>query len=128
MSDDEILLANETYGSLGELAIMSLPKQQILGLFKKLELGDVTKEMTTSEDFLATIKDANVKEIIAKESLEYNPSKSSSESMSNQRAAAGQLISLGHSVFHKFGRLQVLKSKVLFFSFYFKYYQICEYR
>ena len=76
VSDDEILSANETYGSLGELAIMSLPKQQILNLFKKLELGDVTKEMSTSEDFLATIKDANVKEIIAKESLEYHPTKS----------------------------------------------------
>ena len=106
VSDDEILMANETYGSLGELAIMSLPKQQILTLFKKLELGDITKEMSTSEDFLATIKDANVKEIIAKESLEYHPIKSGSETVLTQRAAAGELIQLGHSVFHKFGRLQ----------------------
>ena len=30
MSDDEILAANETYGSLGELAIMALPKSQVL--------------------------------------------------------------------------------------------------
>ena len=29
MSDDEILAANETYGSLGELAIMALPKSQV---------------------------------------------------------------------------------------------------
>ena len=106
VSDDEILSANETYGSLGELAIMSLPKQQILNLFKKLELGEVTKEMTTSEDFLSCIRDANVKEIIAKESLEYHPSKSGSDSVTSQRTAAGQLIELGHSVFHKFGRLQ----------------------
>ena len=106
MSDDEILSANETYGSLGELAIMSLPKQQILNLFKKLELGEVTKEMTTSEDFLSCIRDTNVKEIIAKESLEYHPSKSGSDSVTSQRTAAGQLIELGHSVFHKFGRLQ----------------------
>ena len=106
MSDDEILSANETYGSLGELAIMSLPKQQILNLFKKLELGEVTKEMTSSEDFLSCIRDANVKEIIAKESLEYHPSKSGSDSVTSQRTAAGQLIELGHSVFHKFGRLQ----------------------
>jgi hypothetical protein len=28
VSDDEILAANETYGSLGELAIMALPKAQ----------------------------------------------------------------------------------------------------
>ena len=36
------------------------------------------------------------------------PSKSSSESMVAQRAAVGQLVELGHSVFHKFGRLQVM--------------------
>lgn len=29
VSDDEILAANETYGSLGELAIMALPKSQV---------------------------------------------------------------------------------------------------
>ena len=34
------------------------------------------------------------------------PSKSGSESMVAQRAAVGQLVELGHSVFHKFGRLQ----------------------
>ena len=62
---------------------------QVLNLFKKLELGDVTREMSSSEvdnnfsrltialrcicfqDFLGSIKDINVKEIIAKESLEY---------------------------------------------------------
>ena len=74
------------------------------------------------QDFLGSIKDINVKEIIAKESLEYQvahkmnsaqqknppqPSKSGSESMVAQRAAVGQLVELGHSVFHKFGRLQV---------------------
>ena len=53
-------------------------------MFKKLELGDVTREMSSSEvglrvfkvyhvfqDFLGSIKDVNMKEIIAKESLEY---------------------------------------------------------
>ena len=63
VSDDEILAANETYGSLGELAIMALPKSQvtvrdrkagrsppqILALFKKLELGDITRELSSSE-------------------------------------------------------------------------------
>ena len=106
VSDDEILAANETYGSLGELAIMALPKTQILNLFKKLELGDVTREMSVSEDFLGTIKDANVKEIIAKESLEYHPNKSCSDSVLAQRQAVSLLVELGHSVFHKFGRLQ----------------------
>ena len=33
VSDDEILAANETYGSLGELAIMALPKSQVLHIF-----------------------------------------------------------------------------------------------
>ena len=62
---------------------------QVLTLFKKLELGDVTREMSSSEvsdnfsrltrlhlfqDFLGSIKDINVKEIIAKESLEYQVS------------------------------------------------------
>ena len=56
-------------------------------MFKKLELGDVTREMSSSEvgfrvfkvynvfqDFLGSIKDVNMKEIIAKESLEYQVS------------------------------------------------------
>ena len=60
-----------------------------------------------SQDFLGSIKDVNVKEIIAKESLEYHPQKSGSDTMLAQRAAVGQLVELGHSVFHKFGRLQV---------------------
>ena len=41
VTDDEILTANETYGSLGELAIMALPKSKILTLVKRLELGTV---------------------------------------------------------------------------------------
>ena len=69
---------------------------QVLSLFKKLELGDVTREMSVSEDFLATIKDANVKEIIAKESLEYQPSKS--DSVLQQRQAVGQLIEANTTV------------------------------
>ncbi len=38
MTDDEILAANDTYGSLGELAIMTLPKTKILSLFRSLEV------------------------------------------------------------------------------------------
>ena len=41
------------------------------------------------------------------------PSKSSSESMVAQRAAVGQLVELGHSVFHKFGRLQVIVMRMV---------------
>ena len=103
VTDDEILAANDTYGSLGELAIMTLPKTKILSLLKKLELGDV-KDISANEDFLASIKDANVKEIIAKESLEYDPKKSGT--LQKERAALRSMIDLGHSVFHKFGRLE----------------------
>ncbi len=46
---------------------MALPKSKILSLVKRLELGELTREMTVNEDFLATIKDPNIKEIIAKE-------------------------------------------------------------
>ncbi len=38
VTDDEILAANDTYGSLGELAIMTLPKTKILSLFRSLEI------------------------------------------------------------------------------------------
>ena len=103
VTDDEILAANDTYGSLGELAIMTLPKAKILSLLKKLELGDI-KDMSCNEDFLASIKDGNIKEIIAKESLEYDPKKSGT--LHKERAALRGMIDLGHSVFHKFGRLE----------------------
>ena len=67
--------------------LLSCWSSQVLTLFKKLELGDVTREMSSSEvgfrvfkvynvfqDFLGSIKDVNMKEIIAKESLEYQVS------------------------------------------------------
>jgi hypothetical protein len=38
VTDDEILAANDTYGSLGELAIMTLPKTKILSLFRSLKV------------------------------------------------------------------------------------------
>ena len=38
-------------------------------LYRKLELGEVTREMTANEDFLANVKDANIKEIIPKVQL-----------------------------------------------------------
>ena len=66
------------------IPLLSCLFAQVLTLFKKLELGDVTREMSSSEvglrvfkvyhvfqDFLGSIKDVNMKEIIAKESLEY---------------------------------------------------------
>jgi hypothetical protein len=38
VTDDEILAANDTYGSLGKLAIMTLPKTKILSLFRSLKI------------------------------------------------------------------------------------------
>jgi hypothetical protein len=34
--------------------------------FRRLELGEVTREMTAADDFLGSVRDPNVKEIIAK--------------------------------------------------------------
>ena len=39
VTDDDIMEANRTYGSLGELAIMVLPQSQILPLIRKFEMG-----------------------------------------------------------------------------------------
>ena len=40
ITDEDIMEANRTYGSLGELAIMVLPQSQIIPLIKKFELGN----------------------------------------------------------------------------------------
>ena len=77
-SDEDVLEANKAYGSLGELAIMVLPQSQISSLIKKLDLGSCVKESSsqyesTAVDLLSLIKDQNIKEIIAKESLQYKP-------------------------------------------------------
>ena len=39
ITDDDIMEANRTYGSLGELAIMVLPQSQIIPLIRKFDLG-----------------------------------------------------------------------------------------
>ena len=39
ITDEDIMEANRTYGSLGELAIMVLPQSHIIPLIKKFELG-----------------------------------------------------------------------------------------
>ncbi len=36
---------------------------------RRLELGEVTREMTAADDFLGSVRDPNVKEIIAKASI-----------------------------------------------------------
>ena len=41
VTDNEIFEANQTYGSLGELAIMVLPQSQIIPLIRKFELSEV---------------------------------------------------------------------------------------
>jgi hypothetical protein len=38
-------------------------------LHRRLELGEVTREMTAADDFLGSVRDPNVKEIIAKASI-----------------------------------------------------------
>ena len=58
MTDDEILTANDTYGSLGELAIMTLPKAKILTLFRYFRIQLSLEElaiMTLSKDMILTL-------------------------------------------------------------------------
>ena len=65
----------QAYGSLGELAIMVLPQSQIVPLIRKFELAGPSKDVNvdSSVDVMSTIKDSTVKEIVAKESLQYKP-------------------------------------------------------
>ena len=65
----------QAYGSLGELAIMVLPQSQIVPLIRKFELAGPSKEVNVDSnvDVMSTIKDSTVKEIVAKESLQYKP-------------------------------------------------------
>ncbi len=60
---------------MGELAIMVLPQSQIVPLIRKFELAGPSKEVNvdSSVDVMSTIKDSTVKEIVAKESLQYKP-------------------------------------------------------
>jgi leucine-rich repeat-containing protein 49 len=88
ISDDDILEANRTYGSLGELAIMVMSPGQITALVRKFEL--VPKEMLGDAVIdLATVRDPNVKEIVAKEALHYKP-----KTMADQEAEAKNLQAL----------------------------------
>ena len=54
---------------------MVLPQSQIVPLIRKFELAGPAKEVTvdSSVDVMSTIKDSTVKEIVAKESLQYKP-------------------------------------------------------
>ena len=51
ITDDDIMEANRTYGSLGELAIMVLPQSQILPLIRKFELGKTPGGQDTFDIF-----------------------------------------------------------------------------
>ena len=70
MTDAEILQANRVFGSLGELAVMVLPQTQINNLIKKLDIANVKEQ---DIDYMAAVKDGNLKEILAKEILTYDP-------------------------------------------------------
>ncbi|TRY79764.1 hypothetical protein TCAL_08100 [Tigriopus californicus] len=109
ITDQDILEANQTYGSVGELALMVLPHNQILALVKKFELTGSGRDLTNESniDVLSLIKDPNVKEIIAKESLQYKPRKAeSTEELEKHHEALLELMEVGHSALHKFGRLE----------------------
>ena len=76
ITDEDIITAHRAYGSLGELAIMVLPQSQIVALARKLDLLPTpggAAAANESQDLAALIKDPNVKEILAKEALQYKP-------------------------------------------------------
>ncbi len=108
VTSEDILAANATYGCLGELAILVLPQPQILSIIRKLELTGALRE-ETAPDLLAAIRDPNVKEVVAKEALQYRPEKSSAR----DRQAAAALMEVGHSALHKLGRLEEEWSSIL---------------
>lgn len=98
ITDQDILEANQTYGSVGELALMVLPHTQILALVKKFELTGSGRDLTNESniDVLSLIKDPNVKEIIAKESLQYKPRKAeSTDELEKNNEALLELLEVG---------------------------------
>ena len=71
VSDAEILEANRLYGSLGELAVMVMPQVQLNNLVKKLDIGNIKDQQDPCVDYMASVKDSNLREILAKKILTY---------------------------------------------------------
>ncbi len=98
VTDEEILEANRAYGSLGELAVLVMPQTHLANIARKLDLlpppatnaaqYQVNNELMhlilidaycfeqdpySVPDFMSSVRDPNLKEVIAKETLTYKP-------------------------------------------------------
>lgn len=92
VTDGEILDANRIFGSLGELAVMVLPQSQINSLIKKLDIGGNVKDQDPCIDYMATVKDGSLREILAKEILTYDPPINKSGDVNPSNAKLEQLL------------------------------------
>ena len=89
VSDAEILEANRIYGSLGELAVMVMPQVQLNNLVKKLDIGNIKDDCP---DYMASVKDSNLREILAKEILTYEPPQNKTSDVSESYSKLSQLM------------------------------------
>ena len=89
VSDAEILEANRIYGSLGELAVMVMPQMQLNNLVKKLDIGNIKDDCP---DYMASVKDSNLREILAKEILTYEPPQNKTSDVSESYSKLSQLM------------------------------------
>ncbi len=139
VNEEEILEANKLYGSLGELSIMVktqvlsdfpfsvkicflqvMPQYHINSLIRKFELCEV-KDNDQTVDYISMIKDPNIKEILAKETLQWKPPTNPQNTTDNNAALANLVkvidiitikslinhyFQVGHSSFHKIGKLE----------------------
>ena len=63
ITDEDIMEANRTYGSLGELAIMVLPQSHIIPLIKKFELGKQKLEYMLRQIYSRLSTGINIKSL-----------------------------------------------------------------
>ncbi len=114
INDEEIVEANRAYGGLGELAIMVLPQSHIAAIIRKFDLGGSVKggaleeSVNSTVDLIAAIRDQTVKEVIAKEALQYKPRppETAEAEIAKEVKTVENLLEVGHAAFHKLGRLE----------------------
>lgn len=95
VTDAEIIEANRVFGSLGELAVMVMPQAQINVLIKKLDIANV-KDQDPCIDYMATVKDGNLREILAKEILTYDPPANKPPDLMENYTKVDQLMKVGN--------------------------------
>ncbi len=97
-----------------------MPQYHINSLIRKFELCEV-KDNDQTVDYISMIKDPNIKEILAKETLQWKPPTNPQNTTDNNAALANLVkvidiitikslinhyFQVGHSSFHKIGKLE----------------------